>query len=121
MKIKIFDIKGKEKKEIELKDDIFSIKPNKAVIYEVIKNELANKRQGTSSTKTKAEIRGTGKKPFKQKGSGRARVGTRRNPVWRGGGVAFGPKPRDYSYPVNKKIKRLAYKSILSLKNIQGA
>jgi len=120
MKIKVVDIKGKEKKEIELNDNIFNIKPNKSVIYEAIKNELANKRQGTSSCKTKAEVRGSGAKPYRQKGTGRARVGTKRNPVWRGGGVAFGPKPRDFSYRINKKMKNLAYRSILSLKNIEG-
>ncbi|MBN2546170.1 MAG: 50S ribosomal protein L4 [Spirochaetes bacterium] len=120
MKINMINIKGKESKEIELNDKIFNITPNKFLIYEAIKNELANKRQGTSSTKTKAEVEGSGSKPHKQKGTGRARVGTKRNPVWRGGGVAFGPKPRDYSYVLPKKIKRSAYKSILSLKLKEG-
>ena len=120
MKAKVIDIKGKENNQIELNDYVFNIKPNRHVIYEAIKNELANKRQGTSSTKTKGEVKGSGKKPWRQKGTGRARVGTRRNPVWTGGGIAFGPKPRDYSYVLPKKIKRLAIRSILSLKNING-
>lgn len=120
MKLKVIDIHGNEKNEIELSDKIFNIKPNKNVIYEVIKNELANRRQGTASTKTKGEVRGSGAKPYRQKGTGRARVGTRRSPVWKGGGIVFGPKPRDYSYSLPKKMKRLAYKSILSLKNIEG-
>jgi large subunit ribosomal protein L4 len=120
MKVKVIDIKGAEKKEIELNDDVFNIKPSKPAIYEAIKNELANKRQGTSSVKTKAEVSGSGKKPHKQKGTGSARVGTKRNPVWYKGGVAFGPKPRDYSYVLPKKVKRLAFKSILSLKIKEG-
>jgi len=120
MKIGLIDIKGNKKKDIELSDLVFNINPNKTVIYEAIKNELANRRQGTASSKTKAEVRGTGAKPFRQKGTGRARVGTKQNPVWRGGGVAFGPKPRDYSYAIPKKMKQLAYKSILSLKNKEG-
>ncbi|MCK4796181.1 MAG: 50S ribosomal protein L4 [Spirochaetes bacterium] len=120
MKLKVIDIHGNEKNEIELSDEIFNIKPNKTVVYEVIKNELANRRQGTASTKTKGEVRGSGAKPYRQKGTGRARVGTRRSPVWKGGGIVFGPKPRDYSYSLPKKMKRLAYKSILSLKNIEG-
>jgi len=120
MKAKVVDINGKDVKEIELNDDVFNIDPNESVIYEAIKNELANKRQGTASTKTKSEVSGSGAKPWKQKGTGRARVGTKRNPVWTGGGVAFGPKPRDYSYKLPKKVKRLAFRSILSLKNKEG-
>lgn len=116
MKADVYDIKGKKVKEIELNDDVFSLLPNRFSIYEAIKNELANKRQGTSSVKTKAEVSGTGAKPWKQKGTGRARVGTKRNPVWTGGGVAFGPKPRDYSYKLPKKVKNLAYRSVFSLK-----
>ncbi len=116
MKAKVIDIKGNKVKDIELDDEVFALEPNKYSIYEAIKNELANKRQGTSSTKTKAEVAGSGVKPFKQKGTGRARVGTKRNPVWTGGGVAFGPKPRDFSYKLPKKIKKLAYKSIFSMK-----
>lgn len=120
MKIGVIDINGKQIKEIEVNDSVFNIEPKMHVIYETVKNELANLRQGTHSTKTKAEVSGSGAKPWKQKGTGRARVGTKRNPVWRGGGVAFGPKPRDYSYVIPKKVKRLAYKSILSLKLKQG-
>ncbi|HOJ62883.1 MAG TPA: 50S ribosomal protein L4 [Spirochaetota bacterium] len=116
MKIKVVDVNGKEIKELELNDDVFGIKPNKFSIYESIKNELANSRQGTVSTKTKAEVSGSGAKPWKQKGTGRARVGTKRNPVWIHGGVAFGPKPRDFSYVLPKKVKNLAYRSVFSMK-----
>jgi len=116
MKATVIDIKGNKVKDIELDDEVFALKPNKSSIYEAIKNELANKRQGTSSVKTKAEVAGSGTKPWKQKGTGRARVGTKRNPVWTGGGVAFGPKPRDFSYKLPKKIKKLAYRSIFSQK-----
>jgi large subunit ribosomal protein L4 len=120
MKLKVLDINGVEKKQIEVNDEIFNIKPNRYSIYESIKNELANKRQGTHSTKTKAEVSGSGIKPWKQKGTGRARVGTKRNPLWIHGGIAFGPKPRDYSYTLPKKIKNLAYKSVLSQKIIDN-
>ncbi|OHD14108.1 MAG: 50S ribosomal protein L4 [Spirochaetes bacterium GWD1_27_9] len=119
MKIKVIDINGVEKREIEVSDSVFNIEPNKNAIYESVKNELANKRQGTHSTKTKAEVAGSGTKPWKQKGTGRARVGTKRNPVWTHGGVAFGPKPRDYSYTIPKKVKQLAYRSVLSDKLIE--
>jgi len=120
MKVKVIDVKGKEVKTLELSDEVFGIEPNKFSIYESIKNELANLRQGTSSTKTKAEVAGSGIKPWKQKGTGRARVGTKRNPVWTHGGIAFGPKPRDFSYVLPKKVKRLAYRSVLSMKNGSG-
>jgi large subunit ribosomal protein L4 len=120
MKANVIDIKGKEGNQIELNNYVFNIVPNRAAIYEAIKNELANKRHGTHSTKTKGEVQGSGAKPWKQKGTGRARVGTKRNPVWTGGGIAFGPKPRDYSYTLPKKVKRLAIRSILSLKNRKG-
>ncbi|MBP7551865.1 MAG: 50S ribosomal protein L4 [Spirochaetes bacterium] len=120
MKASVIDINGKKVKEIEISDSVFFIKPNKDTIYESIKNELANKRQGTSSVKTKAEVSGSGTKPWKQKGTGRARVGTKRNPVWTHGGVAFGPNPRDFSYKLPKKVKNLAYRSIFSLKNSEG-
>ncbi|KYC51591.1 MAG: 50S ribosomal protein L4 [Candidatus Methanofastidiosum methylothiophilum] len=116
MKIKVVDVNGKEIKKLELSDEIFGIEPNRYSIYEAIKNELANARQGTVSTKTKAEVVGSGAKPWKQKGTGRARVGTKRNPVWTHGGVAFGPKPRDFSYVLPKKVKRLAYRSVFSMK-----
>lgn len=117
MKGKVVDLNGTALKEVELADEVFHITPSKSAIYEAIKNELANLRQGTSSTKTKAEVSGTGKKPWKQKGTGRASFGTTRNPVWVHGGVAFGPKPRDFSYAIPKKVKKLAYRSIFSLKN----
>ena len=120
MKAKVMDISGKEIKDIDLNDKVFNITPNRFAIYEAIKNELANRRHGTHSTKTKAEVSGSGAKPHKQKGTGRARVGTKRNPVWYHGGIAFGPKPRDYSYVLPKKVKRLAFKSILSMKNKEG-
>jgi len=106
--------------ELELKDSVFGIKPNQAVLYDFVKMQLANKRVGTSSTKTRAEVSGGGKKPWRQKGTGRARVGSSRNPVWTGGGIAFGPKPRDYSYRLPKKVRRLAMKSALSSKVIDN-
>ncbi|MCD5413871.1 MAG: 50S ribosomal protein L4, partial [Clostridiales bacterium] len=102
--------------EMELSENIFGAKINEHVLYEVVKNQLANKRQGTQSTKTRSEVRGGGRKPWKQKGTGRARHGTIRSPLWAGGGVTFAPKPRDYSYTVPKKIKRIAMKSALSAK-----
>ncbi len=119
MKGKVVDLNGAAVREIELAEEVFGLEsPSKSAIYEAIKNELANLRQGTSSTKTKAEVSGTGKKPWKQKGTGRASFGTSRNPVWVHGGIAFGPKPRDFSYKIPKKVKNLAYRSIFSLKGI---
>ncbi|MEA1960575.1 MAG: 50S ribosomal protein L4 [Bacillota bacterium] len=115
-KVALHDMRGAQVGEIELKDSVFGIEPNEAVMYEFVKMQLANKRQGTSSTKTRAEVRGGGKKPWRQKGTGRARVGSSRNPVWKGGGIAFGPKPRDYSYRLPKKVRRLAMRSALSSK-----
>jgi large subunit ribosomal protein L4 len=119
-KVALYNMLGAQVGEIELKDDVFGIEPNKAVMYEFIKMQLANKRQGTSSTKTRTEVRGGGKKPWRQKGTGRARVGSSRNPVWRGGGIAFGPKPRDYSYKLPQKVRRLALKSALSSKALDN-
>ncbi len=115
-KVAVYNMAGAQVGEIELNDNVFGIEPNKAVMYDFIKMQLANKRQGTSSTKTRTEVRGGGKKPWRQKGTGRARVGSSRNPVWRGGGIAFGPKPRDYSYKLPQKVRRLALKSALSTK-----
>ncbi len=115
-KVAVYDMRGAQVGEIELSDNVFGIEPNKSVMYDFIKMQLANKRQGTSSTKTRTEVRGGGKKPWRQKGTGRARVGSTRNPVWRGGGIAFGPKPRDYSYKLPQKVRRLALKSALSTK-----
>lgn len=119
-KVAVYNMHGAQVGEIELNDNVFGIEPNKAVMYDFVKMQLANKRQGTSSTKTRTEVRGGGKKPWRQKGTGRARVGSSRNPVWRGGGIAFGPKPRDYSYRLPQKVRRLALKSALSSKAIDN-
>ncbi|SCW28792.1 50S ribosomal protein L4 [Borreliella japonica] len=116
MERKVFSKDGKEIGTINLDDRVFNIEISHGSIYNAIKNELSNIRVGTSSTKTRSEVRGSSKKPWKQKGTGRARVGTKRNPVWIGGGIALGPKPRDYSYRLPKKVKRLAFKSVLSLR-----
>lgn len=115
-KINVYDINGSEIEEIELIESVFGIEPNEHVVYEVVKNQLANRRQGTQSVKNRAEVRGGGKKPWRQKGTGRARHGSSRSPIWVGGGVTFAPKPRDYSYKLPKKVKRLAMKSVLSAK-----
>ncbi|WP_424632395.1 50S ribosomal protein L4 [Borreliella lusitaniae] len=116
MERKVFSKDGKEIGTINLNDRVFNIEISHGSIYNAIKNELSNLRVGTSSTKTRSEVRGSSKKPWKQKGTGRARVGTKRNPIWIGGGIALGPKPRDYSYKLPKKVKRLAFKSVLSLR-----
>lgn len=116
MKAKVFSIQGEELKDITLDDDVFARDVNESVIYYAVNNELANMRVGTASTKTRAEVRGSKTKPWKQKGTGRARAGRRRSPLWVGGGIVFGPKPRDYSYAMPRKAKRLAMKSILSQK-----
>ena len=105
---------------MELSDGIFGIEPNQAVVHVVVKNHLANRRQGTQSALTRAEVSGGGKKPWRQKGTGHARQGSTRAPQWTHGGIVFAPKPRDYSYNVNKKIKRLALKSVLSAKAAEG-
>ena len=115
-KVTIYNISGDQIGEIELSDDVFGIEINENAMYEVVKNQLANKRQGTQSTKTRAEVRGGGRKPWRQKGTGRARVGSSRSPLWIGGGVSFAPKPRDYSYRLPKKIRKLAMKSALTSK-----
>lgn len=116
MERKVFSKDGKEIGTINLDDRVFNIEISHGSIYNAIKNELSNLRVGTSSTKTRSEVRGSSKKPWKQKGTGRARVGTKRNPIWIGGGIALGPKPRDYSYRLPKKVKRLAFRSVLSLR-----
>ncbi|WNY62929.1 50S ribosomal protein L4 [Borreliella carolinensis] len=116
MERKVFSKDGKEIGTINLDDRVFNIEVSHGSIYNAIKNELSNLRVGTSSTKTRSEVRGSSKKPWKQKGTGRARVGTKRNPIWIGGGIALGPKPRDYSYRLPKKVKKLAFKSVLSLR-----
>ncbi|MDA3958459.1 50S ribosomal protein L4 [Oceanispirochaeta sp.] len=113
---KVFSIDGKELRTITLEDSVFAREISDGSIYNAIKNELANKRVGTASTLTRSEVRGTTAKPWRQKGTGRARAGRRRSPVWVGGSVVFGPKPRDYSYSLPKKVKQLAMKSILTLK-----
>ena len=119
-KIDVYDIEGKKVNDVELNEDIFGIIPNEELVHSVIVNYLANQRQGTQSTKTRAEVRGGGRKPWRQKGTGRARQGSIRAPHWVGGGIALGPKPRSYSYKLNKKEKRLAIKSCLSSKVIEN-
>lgn len=114
--VAVFDMTGKKVEEINLADSIFGIEPNAAVMHEMVVNYLANQRQGTQSTLTRSEVRGGGRKPWRQKGTGHARQGSTRSPQWRHGGVVFAPKPRDYSYSLNKKVKRLAMKSALSTK-----
>ena len=114
--IKVLNMAGAEVGTVELNDSIFGIEPNQAVVHEVVKNHLANCRQGTQSALTRAEVSGGGKKPWRQKGTGHARQGSTRAPQWTHGGVVFAPKPRDYSYTLNKKTKRLALKSALSAK-----
>ena len=114
--IKVLNMAGAEVGTVELKDSIFGIEPNESVVHEVVKNHLANCRQGTQSALTRAEVSGGGKKPWRQKGSGRARQGSIRSPQWTHGGIALGPKPREYGKTVNKKVRRLAMKSALSSK-----
>jgi large subunit ribosomal protein L4 len=112
----VYDIEKNKVSEIELKDAIFGADINEAAIYEVVRMQMASKRRGTASTKVRREIRGGGKKPWRQKGTGRARAGTTRSPLWRGGGTIFGPHPRDYSFTVPKKVRKLALVSALSMK-----
>ena len=115
-KVDVYDIKGKKVSDIELAEAIFGIEPNEAIVHSVLVNYLANQRQGTQSTKTRAEVSGGGRKPWRQKGTGRARQGSIRAPQWIKGGIALGPKPRSYSYRINKKEKQLAIRSLLSAK-----
>jgi large subunit ribosomal protein L4 len=115
-KVKVINQDGSPAGDITLNDEVFGIEPNEYAVYEAVKNYLANQRQGTQSAKTRSEVRGGGKKPFRQKGTGRARQGSRVAPNHVGGGVVFAPKPRDYSYKIPKKVKRLAMKSVLSAK-----
>ena len=112
----VYDMSGKQVGEIELSAAVFGVEPNGAVVHDVVKNHLANCRQGTQSALTRAEVSGGGRKPWRQKGTGRARQGSTRAPQWTHGGIVFAPKPRDYSYTLNKKVKRLALKSALSAK-----
>ncbi len=115
-KIQMIDVKGNPVEEVELNEGIFDVEVNQHAVYLVVKNILANKRQGTHSAKTRAEVRGGGKKPWRQKGTGRARQGSIRSPQWKGGGIVFAKKPRDYSYTTPKKVRRLALKSVLTSK-----
>lgn len=115
-KVIVYNQSGAQVGEIELNDSIFGIEPNNHVLYEAIIMQRASLRQGTAKTKTRAEVRGGGRKPWRQKGTGRARQGSIRSPQWRGGGVVFGPIPRSYSYKLPKKVRRLAIKSALSAK-----
>ena len=119
-KIDVYDINGKKVKELELNESIFGIEPNEEVVHSVLINFLANQRQGTQSTKTRAEVSGGGRKPWRQKGTGRARQGSTRAPQWIKGGIALGPKPRSYKYTVNKKERALAVKSVLSSKVLEN-
>lgn len=119
-KVDVLNINGQKVEELELSESIFAAEISEYAVYEVIKNHLANRRQGTQSAKTRAEVRGGGRKPWRQKGTGRARQGSTRSPQWIGGGVVFAPKPRDYSYSVNKKVRRLALKSVLTTKVNEG-
>ena len=119
-KIDVYNIEGKKVSDVELKEEIFGIEPNEDIVHTVLVNYLANQRQGTQSTKTRSEVSGGGKKPWRQKGTGRARQGSIRAPHWVGGGIALGPKPRSYKYRVNKKERRLAIKSVLSSKVLEN-
>ena len=119
-KVDVYDIKGKKVSDVELAESIFGIEPNEAIVHSVLVNYLANQRQGTQSTKTRSEVSGGGKKPWRQKGTGRARQGSIRAPQWVKGGIALGPKPRSYKYTVNKKERRLAIKSLLSSKVLEN-
>ena len=119
-KIDVYNMQGKKVSDLELSDKVFGIEPNENVVHSVLVNYLANQRQGTQSTKTRAEVRGGGKKPWRQKGTGRARQGSIRAPQWIKGGIALGPKPRSYSYRINKKEKQLAIRSILSSKVLEN-
>ena len=118
-KVDVYDINGKKVSDVELNEKVFGIEPNETIVHEVLLNYLANQRQGTQSTKTRAEVRGGGRKPWRQKGTGRARQGSIRAPQWIKGGIALGPKPRSYSYTLNKKEKRLAIRSVLSSKVLE--
>ena len=119
-KANLYDMAGKQIGEVELSESIFGIEPNQYVVHDVVKNHLANCRQGTQSALTRAEVSGGGRKPWRQKGTGHARQGSTRAPQWTHGGIVFAPKPRDYSYRLNKKVKRLALLSALSSKAQSG-
>ena len=112
----VFDIEKNKVAQVELSDAVFGADVNEAVVYDVVKMQMAARRSGTSSTKGRSDVSGGGKKPWRQKGTGRARVGTTRSPIWRGGGIVFGPQPRDYSFSVPKKVRKKALISVLSMK-----
>ncbi|MBW2630215.1 MAG: 50S ribosomal protein L4 [Deltaproteobacteria bacterium] len=114
--LNVYDIEKTKIAELELSDRVFGAEVNEHILYEVVKMQLACRRQGSASTKGRSDVRGGGRKPWRQKGTGRARAGTNRSPLWRGGGIVFGPKPRDYSYKVPKKVRRAALRSALSMK-----
>ena len=118
--VSTYDMTGKQTGTMELNEEIFGVKPNGTVMHSVVVNYLANQRQGTQSTLTRSEVSGGGRKPWRQKGTGHARQGSTRAPQWTHGGIVFAPKPRDYSYVLNKKVKRLALKSVLSAKAAEG-
>jgi large subunit ribosomal protein L4 len=112
----VFDIEKKKVAQVDLNDAVFGAEVNEAIIYDIVKIQLASRRSGTASTKTRSDVSGGGKKPWRQKGTGRARAGTTRSPIWRGGGIVFGPHPRDYSYSIPKKVRKKAIISALSMK-----
>ena len=112
----VFDIEKKKVAQVDLNDAVFGAEVNEAIIYDIVKMQLASRRSGTASTKTRSDVSGGGKKPWRQKGTGRARAGTTRSPIWRGGGIVFGPHPRDYSYSIPKKVRKKAIISALSMK-----
>jgi large subunit ribosomal protein L4 len=119
--IEIKDVRGKKVGEASLTDAVFAIEPNESAVHQVVRSQLAARRSGTQSTKHRSEVRGGGRKPWRQKGTGRARAGTIRSPLWRGGGVTFGPKPRSYGFRVPNKVVKLAMRSVLSAKTADGA
>lgn len=119
-KMDVYNMEGKKVSDVELNDNVFGIEPNEAIVHSVLVNYLANQRQGTQSTKTRSEVSGGGRKPWRQKGTGRARQGSIRAPQWVKGGIALGPRPRSYKYTVNKKERRLAIRSVLSSKVLEN-
>lgn len=119
-KVSVYNTEGAPVGEVELREDIFGVAPQPAVVHEVVVMQLANRRRGTHDTKTRAEVSGGGRKPWRQKGTGRARHGSIRSPIWRGGGIVFGPHPRDYGYRVPRKVRRLALKAALTDKVREG-
>ena len=119
-KVAVYNISGEKVGEVELKDEVFGIEPNEHVLFDAVLLQRAAERQGTHSTKSRGEVAGGGKKPWRQKGTGRARHGTIRSPIWRGGAITFGPKPRKYGFTLPKKVRRLALKSALSSKVLAG-